>query len=74
MISKKWAKAALIRCIKTMAQGAISIIGCSVALSEVDWLFVASATLLAGLLSLLTSLAGLPEVQEDNDERKAEDN
>ena len=68
MITKKWAKAAAIRCIKTIAQAAIAMIGTSIALSDVDWVLVLSASLLAGLLSLLTSLAGLPEVPEAKDE------
>lgn len=64
-MSKKWWKAASVRCIKTMAQSAIAMIGTSVILSDVDWLVVASAAGLAGVLSLLTSLAGLPEVREE---------
>jgi hypothetical protein len=60
-----WWKAAGIRAIKTVAQAAIATIGTSAVLSEVDWLMVVSASLLAGLLSLLTSVAGLPEVEED---------
>lgn len=62
---KIWLEAASIRAIKTMAQTCIAMIGTSVVLSEVDWLMVGSASLLAGLLSVLTSLAGLPEVKED---------
>lgn len=62
---KVWLEAASIRAIKTMAQTCIAMIGTSVVLSEVDWLMVGSASLLAGLLSILTSLAGLPEVKED---------
>ena len=65
MITKAWAKAAAIRCVKTIAQAAIAMIGTAVAISEVDWLMVVSASLLAGLLSLLTSLAGLPEVKDN---------
>lgn len=61
---KKWIKAAGIRAVKTMAQSAIAIIGTSVAMGEVDWLMVGSAALLAGILSLLTSVAGLPELKE----------
>ena len=64
-MSKLWWKAAGVRCIKTMAQSAIAMIGASVILSEVDWIVVASAAGLAGVLSLLTSLAGLPEVREE---------
>lgn len=61
---KKWFKAASVRAIKTMAQTAIAMIGTAVALDEVNWVAVVSATILAGLLSLLTSVAGLPEVKE----------
>lgn len=59
---KDWLKAAGIRAIKTVAQTAIASIGVAAVLSEVDWLAVASASILAGLLSLLTSVAGLPEL------------
>lgn len=61
---KKWAKAAGIRAIKTMAQAAIGAIGAAAILSEVDWLVVGSTALLAGILSMLTSIAGLPEEKE----------
>ena len=61
---KKWIKAAGIRAIKTICQTAIATIGTSAAMSEVNWLMVASTSLLAGILSILTSLAGLPEVEE----------
>jgi len=59
-----WLKAAAIRAIKTVAQTAVATIGTTAALQEVDWLLVGSASLLAGLLSMLTSVAGLPEVPE----------
>lgn len=59
---KDWLKAAGIRAIKTLAQTAIASIGVAAVLSEVDWLAVASASVLAALLSLLTSVAGLPEL------------
>ena len=61
---KAWFKAAGIRSLKTIAQSAIATIGVSAAMSEVDWLFVGSAALLAGILSLLTSVAGLPELKQ----------
>ena len=64
---KKWAKAAGIRAIKTVAQTAVATIGTSALLNEVNWIAVASASALAGVLSLLTSVAGLPEVKEDGD-------
>ena len=63
-MTKKWWKAAGIRAVKTIAQTAIATIGASVLLSEVNWLEVASASALAGILSLLTSVAGLPELEE----------
>lgn len=61
---KSWIKAAGIRALKTLAQTAVATIGTCAVLSEVDWLMVASASALAAVLSLLTSIAGLPEVQE----------
>ena len=61
---KRWFKAAGVRALKTVAQTATAIIGTSVALGDVDWALVASASALAGILSLLTSVAGLPEVEE----------
>ncbi len=61
---EKWTKAAGIRAVKTVAQTATATIGTSAMLSQVDWKVVISASLLAGLLSILTSVAGLPEVKE----------
>ena len=61
---KKWIKAAGVRAIKTVAQTAVATIGTTAVMSAVDWGMVASASALAGILSLLTSLAGLPEVKE----------
>ena len=65
---KKWLKAAGIRAIKTVAQTAIATIGTCALISEVDWRVVASASILAGILAILTSIAGLPEVDETEDE------
>ena len=65
-MSKKWWKAALIRVVRTVAQGALAAIGTSaVVLSDVNWKVVASTALMAGVLSFLMSLAGLPEVKEE---------
>lgn len=61
---KNWIKAAGVRAIKTVAQTAVATIGTSAVLGEVDWIMVASASALAGILSLLTSVAGLPEIKE----------
>ena len=61
-MSKNWWKAAGIRAVKTVAQAAVAAIGTTAMVSEVDWLVVGSTALLAGVLSLLTSVAGLPEV------------
>ena len=61
---KKWIKAAGVRAIKTVAQTAVATIGTSVVMGEVNWLAVGSASLLAGILSVLTSIAGLPELKE----------
>lgn len=60
---KTWIKAAGVRAIKTIAQTAVATIGTSAAMGDVNWIMVGSASLLAGVLSLLTSVAGLPEVQ-----------
>lgn len=61
----KWWKAAAIRAIKTVAQTAVATIGTAAVLSEINWAVVASASILAGVLSLLTSIAGLPEVDKN---------
>lgn len=63
--TKKWAKAAGIRAVKTMAQTAVATIGVSAVMSDVNWAVVGSASLLAGILSVLTSVAGLPEVESE---------
>lgn len=68
ILSAKWWAAAGIRAIKTIAQTAIATIGCSAVIETVNWSVVASAAALAGILSLLTSLAGLPEVSDDDSE------
>lgn len=61
---KIWLKAAAIRAIKTVAQTAVATIGTSAVIGEVNWVMVGSAALLAGILSILTSVAGLPEVKQ----------
>ena len=61
---KKWLKCAGIRAIKTVAQTAIATIGTSAVIGDVNWVVVASASALAGVLSILTSVAGLPELKE----------
>ena len=61
---KKWCKAAGVRAVKTMAQTAVGVIGTSVVIADVSWAVLVSATLLAGVTSVLTSIAGLPEVEE----------
>ena len=63
-MNKTWVKAALVRAVKTMAQTAVSLLGTgAMGILDVDWLAVISASALAGILSILTSIAGLPEVQ-----------
>jgi len=61
---KKWIKASLIRALKTIAQTAIATIGTSYAIGDVNWVIVGSTALLAGILSILTSVAGLPELEK----------
>lgn len=65
MINKAWFKAALIRAVRTMAQTAGATIGAAAVLSAVDWPVVVSASLLSGVLCMLSSIAGLPEVKSD---------
>lgn len=60
-----WLKAAAVRALKTVAQTAVATIGTSAVMSEVNWIAVLSASALAGVLSILTSIAGLPEVKEE---------
>lgn len=64
---KKWLKAAGIRALKTVAQAAIATIGTSAVFSEVNWMIVGSTALLSGVLSLLTSIAGLPELENEGE-------
>lgn len=68
MKSKQWVRAALIRAIKTLCQTAVATIGTAAALEAVDWRLVVSASVLAAILSVLTSLAGLPEVKEGDED------
>lgn len=65
---KKWAKCAAVRAIKTVAQTAVATIGTTAAMEAVDWRLVISASLLAGVLSILTSVAGLPEAKTGDEE------
>ena len=65
-MTKKWFKAAGIRALKTFAQTAVATVGTSAIISEVNWIVVASASLLAAILSLLTSVAGLPKVKDED--------
>lgn len=67
-MSKQWFKAAGVRAVRTICQTAIAMIGTSVVIESVDWMMVISASVLAGILSILTSLAGLPEVKEEGNE------
>lgn len=62
---KEWIRAAGVRAVKTVAQTAVATIGTSAAMGDVNWVLVGSASLLAGILSLLTSVAGLPEVKSE---------
>lgn len=65
---KQWIKAAGIRAVKTVAQAAIAMIGTAAVMGQVDWGMVASAAALSGVLSLLTSIAGLPEIKVEEDQ------
>ena len=65
--TKEWFKNAVTRAVKTMAQTAISTIGVSAVMSDVNWVMVGSASVLAGILSLLTSIAGIPEVKKEGE-------
>ncbi len=64
---KQWVKKAGVRAIKTVAQTAVATIGVSATMGQVDWLVVGSTALLSGILSLLTSVAGLPEIDDDGE-------
>lgn len=68
IVSKVWVKAAGVRALKTVAQTAIATIGTAALMSQVDWKAALSASILAGVLSLLTSIAGLPEIKTEGDE------
>ncbi len=72
LMNKVWWEKALIRCVKTMAQSGIAVIGTSTIISQIDWKVVVSTVAVSGLLSLLTSLGGLPEVEEAEEERAEE--
>ena len=73
-MTKLWIKAAGVRALKTMCQTAVALIGVSTVMQDVDWKMVASASVLAGILSILTSIGGLPEVkmEEETLEQKSE--
>lgn len=67
IFTKKWWLASAVRALKTVAQTAVATIGTAAVLGEVNWLMVLSASALAGVLSILTSIAGIPEVKEDDE-------
>ena len=66
--TKKWLKASAIRAVKTMAQTAVATIGTSAVMGDVNWVMVASASALSGIIRILTSVAGIPEVRSDENE------
>ena len=66
--TKKWLKASAIRAVKTMAQTAVATIGTSAVMGDVNWVMVASASALSGIIIILTSVAGIPEVRSDENE------
>ena len=70
---KQWLKAAGIRALRTFAQALLSVIGCAVVLSEVDWLYCLSASALSAILSILMSIAGLPELKQGDPPEEEED-
>ena len=65
--TKKWIKASAVRAVKTMAQTAVATIGTSAVMGDVNWVMVASASALSGIISILTSVAGIPEVRSDEE-------
>lgn len=67
--TKKWIKAAGVRAVKTMAQTAVAVIGTAAVIAAVDWKVVVSSSITAGIVSILTSVAGIPEVQEESEEK-----
>ena len=68
LLSKKWWRASLVRCVRTVAQTAVATIGTAAVLQDVNWIMILSASVLAGVVSLLTSVAGLPEVTVETEE------
>lgn len=68
--TKEWIKKAAVRAVKTVAQAAIAGIGTAAAMGQVDWKYVLSASVLAGILSILTSIAGIPEVEANETEKE----